>query len=269
MSNRLVRQTKPVWHVIDAKNEVVGRLAVQIARLLQGKNKPTYTPNQDSGDRIVVKNAKHLKFTGNKEKDKLFRWHTGYPGGLKSLDFRQLMERAPERVLQRAVQGMLPKNNLRKQKWMKNLKIYPDEYHPFEGEKRFSERHAPTYLETYKVKSKKHIREKQPIEGRSDFFEMAADAREEDLVPEDQQELSKKFVEQMVEALHEEKELWKAEGYERIPEKVKQLHDLEEYVDNHGEIQYRMKDLDGSGLVIDSANYAGKNSTEERDTEPR
>lgn len=243
----------------------MGRLAGQIARLLQGKNKPTYTPNQNSGDKIVVINAKYLKFTGNKEKDKLFRWHTGYPGGLKSLNFRQLMERAPERVLQRAVQGMLPKNNLRTQKWMKNMRIYYEDYHPYQGEVTFSQRYAPEYLEQYKVKSKKHIKEKQPIEGRSDFFEIVPEATEDTLKPEESEELAQKFVDQMVEALHEEKELWKAEGYEGIPEKIKQLHDLEEYVDDSGEIQYRMKDLDGSGLVIDSANYRGPSNTGESD----
>lgn len=89
---------KPLWHLIDARNQIVGRLATQIVHILRGKHKPTFTPNCDCGDYVVVINAKEVKFTGRKFNDKKYRWHTGFPGGLKEMTVATLMDRKPEEV---------------------------------------------------------------------------------------------------------------------------------------------------------------------------
>lgn len=100
--------------MIDAKGQVVGRLASQISKILTGKDKPTYRPNQDCGDAVVVINAGDVDFTGRKWDNKLYRWHTGYPGGLKERTAKDQQSRDPGSVLQKAVMGMLPKTNLRR-----------------------------------------------------------------------------------------------------------------------------------------------------------
>ena len=102
------------WRLVDAKGVVLGRLASQISKLLQGKDKPVYDPSKDLGDVVVVINAKDVELTGRKFENKVYRWHTGYPGGLKERTVKDQWERDPTQILRRAVSGMLPKNNLRK-----------------------------------------------------------------------------------------------------------------------------------------------------------
>ncbi len=111
------------WFVIDANGQVLGRLATRIARMLIGKDKPTYTPFLDCGDHIVVINAERVKLTGNKMDQKMYRRHSGWPGGLKEVSIRALMQRRPEEVLREAVLGMLPKNKLRARR-AKKLRVY-------------------------------------------------------------------------------------------------------------------------------------------------
>jgi large subunit ribosomal protein L13 len=111
---------------------VVGRFASQIAQILMGKDKPTYSPEKDDGDVVVVVNAKGLEFTGRKWDNKVYRWHTGYPGGLKERTAKEQHERDPTEVLRKAVMGMLPKNNQRRA-MARKLRIYPGEQHDFEG----------------------------------------------------------------------------------------------------------------------------------------
>ena len=111
------------WYLIDAKGKILGRLAAQIATILRGKHKPSFSPHQEMGDYVVVINADQIVVTGRKETDKLYYRHSGYPGGLKSITLRDQLARYPERVLQAAVKGMLPKNKLGR-RMMKKLKVY-------------------------------------------------------------------------------------------------------------------------------------------------
>jgi large subunit ribosomal protein L13 len=111
------------WFVIDANGQVLGRLATQVARMLIGKDKPTYTPFLDCGDHVVVINAERVKLTGNKIDQKVYRHHSGYPGGLKEISVRSLLQRRPEEVIREAVLGMLPKNKLRARR-AKKLRVY-------------------------------------------------------------------------------------------------------------------------------------------------
>ncbi|WP_372783053.1 50S ribosomal protein L13 [Litorivivens sp.] len=117
------------WYVVDAEGKTLGRLASEIAHRLRGKHKPEYTPHVDTGDYIVVVNCEKVAVTGNKSTDKMYHHHSGYPGGLKSFSFEKLIERAPERVLQRAVKGMLPRNPLGRAMF-KKLKVYAGDAHP-------------------------------------------------------------------------------------------------------------------------------------------
>ena len=117
------------WYVVDASEKTLGRLAAEIAHRLRGKHKAEYTPHVDTGDYIVVINAEKVRVTGNKASDKMYHHHTGYPGGLKSLSFDKLIEKAPERVIQRAVKGMLPRNPLGRAMF-KKLKVYAGAEHP-------------------------------------------------------------------------------------------------------------------------------------------
>ena len=119
---------KPLWHLVDAKNQVVGRLATQIVHILRGKHKPTFTPNYDCGDYVVVVNAKDVKLTGKKVQDKLYTWHTGFPVGLKQIPVKEQLDRKPEEVLRKAVLGMLSKNNLRNI-IARKLRIFPGSLH--------------------------------------------------------------------------------------------------------------------------------------------
>ena len=117
------------WHVIDAQDVVLGKLATRAAMLLMGKTKPTYTPFLDTGDHVIVINAEKVKLTGRKEENKLYRHFTGYPGGLKEEVARSLIARRPEVVVERAVKGMLPKNRLGR-KMYKKLFVYVGADHP-------------------------------------------------------------------------------------------------------------------------------------------
>jgi large subunit ribosomal protein L13 len=111
------------WFVVDAKGQVLGRLATRIARLLIGKDKPSYTPHLDCGDHVVVINAESVRLTGNKIDQKIYRHHSGHPGGLKEIPIRAMLQRRPEEVVREAVLGMLPKNKLRARR-AKKLRVY-------------------------------------------------------------------------------------------------------------------------------------------------
>lgn len=116
------------WYVVDASNQVLGRLASEIARRLRGKHKPEYTPHMDTGDYIIVVNAEKIQVTGRKRTDKVYYHHTGYIGHMKSITFEKLLQKAPERIIERAVKGMLPKNPLGRAMFRK-LKVYAGPEH--------------------------------------------------------------------------------------------------------------------------------------------
>ena len=121
------------WYLIDCSGKKLGRLSVQIANILRWKNKPEYTPNSDVGDFVVLINAERIEISGNKSKDKIYFKHTGYPGNLKEINFQDLLNKDPEKVLRNAVKGMLPKNRLNR-KIINKLKVYSGENHPHEAQ---------------------------------------------------------------------------------------------------------------------------------------
>jgi large subunit ribosomal protein L13 len=121
------------WHLIDAEGQTLGRLAAEIARLLRGKNKPQYTPHIDTGDFVVVVNADRAAVTGKKAEQKVYRRHTGYPGGLREVSYEQMLERKPTEILRKAVRGMMPKTRLGRQQ-LRKLKIYAGPEHPHEAQ---------------------------------------------------------------------------------------------------------------------------------------
>ena len=127
-------EIKRRWWVIDAEGKPLGRLASIIAKLLQGKHKREYSPHQDHGDFVIVINAEKVLLTGNKMDKKIYRWHTGYIGGLKERTARQMMEKHPERVIMLAVKGMLPKNATRKHR-LRRLRVYRGPEHPHHAQK--------------------------------------------------------------------------------------------------------------------------------------
>jgi large subunit ribosomal protein L13 len=122
------------WHVIDADGRVLGRIATLAARLLQGKHKATYTPFLDTGDHVIVVNAKKVKLTGRKEDQKMYRQHSGYEGGLREERARLVRQRKPERLVEEAVRGMLPKTKLGNAMYLK-LKVYAGPDHPHAAQK--------------------------------------------------------------------------------------------------------------------------------------
>lgn len=122
------------WYVIDAAGQPLGRLASEIARLLRGKHKPTYTPHVDTGDYIVVINADKIMVTGKKARQKIYYRHSGYPGGLKSIPFEEMLAKYPERVIQLAVRRMLPSNRLSRA-MLKKMKVYAGSEHPHQAQK--------------------------------------------------------------------------------------------------------------------------------------
>ena len=124
---------KREWHLVDASEEVLGRLSTRIAGLLMGKHKPLFCRNLDVGDFVVVLNAEKVRVTGNKAKQKMYYHHSGYPGGLKSISLEKMMQTHPTRVIEHAVKGMLPKNRL-SAGMMKRLKVYAGEEHPHKGQ---------------------------------------------------------------------------------------------------------------------------------------
>jgi large subunit ribosomal protein L13 len=123
-------EIKRKWLVIDATDRPIGRLATEAARILRGKHKPIFTPHVDTGDHVIIINAERAKLTGNK-KDELIHWHSGYPGGLKSITRGRMLEKTPERAVERTIKGMLPHNALGRQLFRK-LKVYKGATHPHE-----------------------------------------------------------------------------------------------------------------------------------------
>lgn len=122
------------WYLVDADGKVLGRLATRIARILTGKHKPEYTPHIDTGDFVVVVNCEKLRFTGDKLEKKIYRWYTGYPGGLRQRTLKEQLGRKPEEVLRRAVKGMLPKTKMGRRQLSK-LKIYAGSEHSHSAQK--------------------------------------------------------------------------------------------------------------------------------------
>jgi large subunit ribosomal protein L13 len=122
---------KREWHLVDANGEVLGRMGSEIAKLLMGKGKTKYAPHLDMGDYVVVINAKDVELTGRKKENKVYYRHSGYPGGFKEEKFSDLIEKHPEKVIERAVSGMLPKNRLH-DKRMRRLKVFADKNHKYE-----------------------------------------------------------------------------------------------------------------------------------------
>ena len=121
------------WFVVDAEGKTLGRLATQVATILRGKHKPIYTPHVDTGDFVIILNADKVVLSGKKLDQKMFRWHTGYPGGLKERTYRQMMETKPETVVYSAIKGMLPKNSLGRQ-MLKKVRIYEGTEHNHEAQ---------------------------------------------------------------------------------------------------------------------------------------
>ncbi|WP_088187412.1 50S ribosomal protein L13 [Desulfosporosinus sp. FKA] len=121
------------WYIIDAAGIPLGRVATEAARILRGKHKPTFTPNVDTGDHVIIINAEKLLLTGNKLNAKLYRRHSGFPGGLKEIPYKKLMKTMPERAMEHAVKGMLPHNRLGAQMYTK-LKVYKGESHPHQAQ---------------------------------------------------------------------------------------------------------------------------------------
>ena len=128
--NEIERQ----WHVIDAEGAVLGRIASKVAMLLMGKTKPTYTPFLDTGDHVIVINAQKVRLTGRKEEQKMYRHHTGYPGGLVEVQARKMRATRPAKMIEEAIAGMLPKTKMGKQMYRK-LKVYAGDKHPHQAQK--------------------------------------------------------------------------------------------------------------------------------------
>ena len=121
------------WYLVNAEGKVLGRLSTEVAKILKGKNKPTYTPHVDTGDFVVVVNAGKVTLTGKKLKDKIYYHHTGYPGGIKEMSAEKLLAKKPTEMIRMAVRGMLPKNSLGRQ-MLRKLKIYAGPNHPHEAQ---------------------------------------------------------------------------------------------------------------------------------------
>lgn len=133
MKTTVVKQSdiKRDWHHLDANGQILGRLSSEIARKLIGKDKVNFSPNLDCGDYVLITNAAKIEVTGRKEKQKMYHHHSTYPSGLKSLSYKQMMEKDPTRIITIAVKNMLPKNKLRAQR-LKRLKIFVDDNHPYQ-----------------------------------------------------------------------------------------------------------------------------------------
>ena len=129
-----VKDIERVWHIVDAQNYVLGRLAAKIASVLRGKNKVHLSPHMDTGDFVVVINAEKIKVTGNKEDDKMYYTHSGYKGGIKGTRVKEMRERQPEKLIYKAVYGMLPDNRLRAG-MIKRLKLFVGEAHTHDAQK--------------------------------------------------------------------------------------------------------------------------------------
>lgn len=127
------KDIQPKWHLVDAEGQILGRLATEVAVLLRGKHKPTFTPHMDTGDFVIVVNAEKIQVTGKKVQDKLYRRHSGYPGGLKTQNLSDVAARHPERLIENAVRGMLPKGNLGRA-LLGKLKVVCGPEHPHEAQ---------------------------------------------------------------------------------------------------------------------------------------
>ena len=127
-------EVKRKWYVVDAEGKPLGRLASEVAKILRGKNKPTYTPHVDTGDHVIVLNSEKVVLTGNKLDQKVYRHHSGWPGGMKEIKYRQLMDNKPEKAVELAVKGMLPKNSLGRAMF-KKLKVYKGAEHEHQAQK--------------------------------------------------------------------------------------------------------------------------------------
>ena len=121
------------WYIVDADNQILGRLASRVAQILRGKNKRYFTPHMDMGDFVVIINAEKVKVTGNKEVDKTYFRHSGYPGGITEVNLKKVRQQHPEKIITNAVKGMLPRNRLGR-KLLKHLKIYITEVHPHKAQ---------------------------------------------------------------------------------------------------------------------------------------
>lgn len=124
-------EIKRIWHLFDARDKILGRLATEIANLLMGKNKPYFVPHLDCGDYVVVVNAGRVKISGEKSEQKKYYRHSGYPGGFREVTFNEQMKKDPRKIIQHAVAGMLPKNKLQDRRLIR-LKIFVDEEHPYQ-----------------------------------------------------------------------------------------------------------------------------------------
>lgn len=122
------------WYVVDAEGQTLGRLATEVATLLRGKHKPTYTPHIDTGDHVIIINAEKIELSGNKLNDKIYYRHTGHPGGLKERTAKEMREKQPERMLELAIKGMLPKGSLGRS-MAKKLNVYRGSEHPHQAQK--------------------------------------------------------------------------------------------------------------------------------------
>lgn len=129
-----VEEVNRKWYVVDADGKPLGRLASEVAKILRGKNKPTYTPHVDTGDHVIVLNSEKVLLTGNKLDQKIYRHHSGWPGGMKEIKARQLMAKTPEKVIELAVKGMLPHNSLGRAMFRK-LKVYKGVEHEHQAQK--------------------------------------------------------------------------------------------------------------------------------------
>lgn len=128
------KDVRRAWYVVDAEGAVLGRLASEVAHVLRGKHKPTYAPHMDMGDHVIVVNASKVRVTGAKATDKVYYRHSQYPGGLSEIPFERMNARSPERVVERAVRGMLPRNRLGRQ-MLRKLAVYAGADHPHEAQK--------------------------------------------------------------------------------------------------------------------------------------
>jgi large subunit ribosomal protein L13 len=126
-------QIKHDWYLVDATDQVLGRLATKVASIIRGKNKPYFSPHLDTGDYVIVINAEKIKLTGSKELKKTYKRYSGYPSGLREIPFLRMKDRNPERIIEHAVKGMLPKNILGRS-LMNKLKIYPGNEHPHQAQ---------------------------------------------------------------------------------------------------------------------------------------
>jgi len=127
-------QIQRKWYIVDAEGKPLGRLASEVAKILRGKNKPTFTPHVDTGDHVIVLNAEKVLLTGKKLEQKMYRYHTGFPGGLKEIKYKHLMEKRPEKAIELAVKGMLPKNSLGRAMFRK-LNVYKGTEHEHQAQK--------------------------------------------------------------------------------------------------------------------------------------